>query len=243
MNFQVVTLNQQGGRAYNEDYCGSVTLDEHLNCWVVADGLGGHGGGDVASKLAVDAILNTLAVQPELGIAALNLQFNAAQLAILEGQKQSLSLGHMQTTAVILVTHHDLALWGHVGDTRLYYFHNGVIQQQTSDHSVPQMLVKAGEINLAEIRFHEDRNRLIRSIGGEEIVKPAIEKTPIALHPGDAFLLCTDGFWEYVFEAEMEDDLKQAATTEQWLHLMEQRLLARAPKGNDNYSATAIRVM
>ncbi|MEY3788061.1 MAG: hypothetical protein RLZ75_2268, partial [Pseudomonadota bacterium] len=62
MNFQVATLNQQGGRAYNEDYCGSVTLDEHLNCWVVADGLGGHGGGDVASKLAVDAILNTLAV-------------------------------------------------------------------------------------------------------------------------------------------------------------------------------------
>lgn len=243
MNFQVAIINKQGGREYNEDYCGSVSLGEDFNCWVVADGLGGHGGGDVASKLAVEAMLNAIKVQPEIGVEALNLQFNAAQLVILDEQKQSFKLANMQTTAVILLTHNNLALWGHIGDTRLYYFHVGLVKQQTKDHSVPQMLVNAGEIELLDIRFHEDRNRLTRSIGGEDTAKPYIEKTPITIHSGDAFLLCTDGFWEYVFENEMEDDLKLASTADQWLYLMEQRLLNRAPKGNDNYSATVIRVV
>ena len=243
MNFQVAIISKQGGREYNEDYCGSVSFGEDFNCWVVADGLGGHGGGDVASKLAVEAILNAIKVQPEIGVEALNLQFNAAQSVILDEQKQSFKLAHMQTTAVILLTHNNLALWGHIGDTRLYYFHAGRVKQQTKDHSVPQMLVNAGEIELLDIRFHEDRNRLTRSIGGEDTVKPYIEKTPITIHSGDALLLCTDGFWEYVFENEMEDDLNSASTADQWLYLMEQRLLIRAPKGNDNYSATVIRVL
>lgn len=243
MNFQYATLSMQGGRDYNEDYCDSISLDTNINCWVVADGLGGHGGGDVASKLAVDAILNVIKVRPDMGIKALELQFNAAHMAILDGQKQSLSLGHMQTTAVILLIHNDLAIWGHIGDSRLYYFHDGIINQQTKDHSVPQMLVKTGELDLSEIRFHEDRNRLTRSIGGEDTIKPQIEKAPIPIYQGDTFLLCTDGFWEYVFEAEMEEDLKQASTIDNWLHLMEKRLLARAPQHNDNYSATVIKII
>jgi len=243
MNYQTATINQQGGRDYNEDYCGSVELEDDLKCWAVADGLGGHGGGDVASKFAVKAIVNTLAEDPLLATGTLNLQFNKAQEAVIEGQKHSLKLANMQTTAVVLIAHHELALWGHIGDTRLYYFHEGHLQKQTSDHSVPQMLANAGEIDASEIRFHEDRNRLLRSIGSEVAFKPHLEQNPISLHSGDAFLLCTDGFWEYVFEAEMVEDLNQATSAEQWLKAMELRLLARAPEGNDNYSAIAIRVL
>lgn len=243
MKYQAAMLNQQGGRHYNEDYCGSVELEDHLNCWVVADGLGGHGGGNVAAKLAVEAIVNTFAENPLLAVEALKLQFTEAQAAVIEAQKRSLKLANMQTTAVVLITHNNLALWGHIGDTRLYYFHEGHLPKQTSDHSVPQMLAKAGEIDAAEIRFHEDRNRLLRSIGSEETFKPHLEQSPISLHSGDAFLLCTDGFWEYVFEAEMEEELKQASSAAEWLKAMEQRLLARAPEGNDNYSAIAIKVL
>lgn len=243
MNYQTATLTQQGGRAYNEDYCGFVEPEEQLNCWVVADGLGGHGGGDVASKLAVETMLDTLTEKPLLATETLKLQFDKAQAAVMAGQKSSLKLADMQTTAVALIVQNDLALWGHIGDTRLYYFQEGCLQQQTSDHSVPQMLAKAGEIDAAEIRFHEDRNRLLRSIGSEESFKPYLEQSPISLHSGDAFLLCTDGFWEYVFETEMVEDLKQADSAAEWLKAMELRLLVRAPERNDNYSAIAIRVL
>ncbi len=243
MNYQTAMLNQQGGRDYNEDYYGSIELEDDLKCWTLADGLGGHGGGDVAAQLAVEAIVNTFAENPLLATGTLNLQFNKAQQAVTEGQNRSLKLANMQTTAVVLITHHDLALWGHIGDTRLYYFHEGYLQKQTSDHSVPQLLANAGEIDASEIRFHEDRNRLLRSIGSKEAFKPHLEQSPINLHSGDAFLLCTDGFWEYVFEAEMAEDLQQTRSAVEWRNAMEQRLLARVPEGNDNYSAIAINVL
>ena len=167
----------------------------------------------------------------KLPTGTLCLQFNKAQDAVIEGQKNSLKLANMHTTAVVLIVQHDLALWGHIGDTRLYYFHEGRLQKQTSDHSVPQLLANAGEIDASDIRFHEDRNRLLRSIGSEDSFKPHLEQSPIILHSGDAFLLCTDGFWEYVFEAEMAEDLQQTSSAEQWLKSMELRLLGRAPEG------------
>lgn len=243
MKYQTTTLTQQGGRAYNEDYCGFVEPEEQLGCWVVADGLGGHVGGDVASKLAVEFMLDTFTGKPLLATETLKLQFDNAQAAVMAEQKSSLKLADMQTTAVALIVQNDQALWGHIGDTRLYYFHEGSVHKQTSDHSVPQMLAKAGEIEADEIRFHEDRNRLLRSIGSEESFKPYLEQSPISLYSGDAFLLCTDGFWEYVFETEMEADLDQADSVTGWVTAMELRLLARAPEKNDNYSAIAIRVL
>ena len=181
MKYQTATLTQQGGRAYNEDFCGSVELEDQLSYWVVADGLGGHGGGEVASQLAVEAMLNAIAESPQMSTETLALQFNTAQAAVIEGQKSAFKLARMHTTAVGLIIHHDQALWGHIGDSRLYYFHEGRLQSQTQDHSVPQLLVKAGEIEASEIRFHEDRNRLLRSIGSQETFKPQLEKKPLQL--------------------------------------------------------------
>jgi serine/threonine protein phosphatase PrpC len=82
----------------------------------------------------------------------------------------------------------------------------------------------------------------LRSIGSKDGVKPHIELSAITLVPGDAFLLCTDGFWEHVFENEMELDSVQTTGAEDWLSVMEERLLNRVLPGNDNYSAIAIRV-
>jgi serine/threonine protein phosphatase PrpC len=243
MNVQTATLTGKGGREYNEDYCGTVELDDQLHCWAVADGLGGHGGGDVASKCAVEAMLDSFAETPLPATETLTLLFNQAQEAVLAAQKRSLKLANMQTTAVVLIAQDDQALWGYIGDTRLYYFHEDRLQKQTHDHSVPQKLANAGEIDASDIRFHEDRCRLLRSIGSQETFKPHLELSPITVHTGDAFLLCTDGFWEYVFEEEMAVDLKQAASAADWLNAMEQRLLTRAQEGNDNYSAIAIRMV
>ena len=242
MIYQTAVITQQGGRLYNEDSLGHLGLDDGFGCWVVADGLGGHGGGDVASQLAVETILAGFKDNPLVTSDRLNGLFEQAQSAIIAQQKVNLTLNEMQTTGVVLLVAGNEALWGHVGDSRLYYFSAGQLQKQTCDHSVPQLLVKAGEIEIADIRFHEDRNRLLRSIGGVEDVRPFIEKQTIETHSGDAFLLCTDGFWEYVFEDEMVTDLNQSDNADRWLDLMVQRLQTRAPEHNDNYSAITIRV-
>ena len=239
---QTAILNKQGGRKYNEDSCAHLELNSCLGCWVVADGLGGHGGGDVASNLVIETMLNTFKETATLETDTLQLQFSKAQKVIVDAQKSSLKLSKMQSTVATLIIHNNQALWGYIGDTRLYYFNNGQLQKQTKDHSVPQMLVNAGEITTSQIRNHEDRNRLLRSLGGSEPIKPNLEQEPIFIYPGDAFLLCTDGFWEYILENEMITYLKQTDSAQDWLDMMEVRLLEKVAERNDNYSAIAITI-
>lgn len=96
-----------------------------------------------------------------------------------------------------------------------------------------------GEITPDQIRFHEDRSRVLRALGQDGELKVDIREE--RLSPGrHAFLLCSDGFWEYVLEQEMVDDLAAAASPEEWLDKMRARLIARAPEDNDNNTAAAV---
>jgi serine/threonine protein phosphatase PrpC len=240
VRFETQVLSSAGGRKRNEDVAGFQMLEE-IGCWALADGLGGHGGGALAAKLAVEAILESFRAAPACAPERLRDYFNAADAAIRRAQQEQPRFSRMGATAVVLLSDFQCALWGHVGDSRLYYFEGGKLAAQTRDHSVPQALCNAGEITAAEIRFHEDRNRLLRSLGGDSACRPSIEKPARPVAPGDAFLLCTDGFWEYVTEAEMEQELVRAAAANDWLDGMEQRLKLRARGEHDNYSAVAIR--
>lgn len=239
--FQTATLSRSGGRDYNEDGCGAEEGGGGPACWVVADGLGGHGGGDVASRLCVNAILMAFRKEASLSPRKIEQAFNDAQMAILVNQQES-RLSAMRSTAVMLQSDGRSVLWGHVGDSRLYFFRGGRLAFQTEDHSVPQMMVASGDITTAGIRLHEDRNRLLRTIGNSERLKPTIKGRPVSLEKDDAFLLCTDGFWEYVLETEMEADLAKSKAPQQWLQFMEDRLLQRVTGDNDNYTAAAILV-
>jgi len=113
---------------------------------------------------------------------------------------------------------------------------------QTRDHSVPQALVDAGALQPDMIRNHPDRNQLLRSLGSPGPLHPTLLGHPVALAAGDAFLLCSDGFWEYVLEAEMEQELAEASNPQTWLSRMEARLLWRAPAWHDNYTAIVVLV-
>lgn len=232
--FATAIVSRAGGRAYNEDAC-----DYRDGCWVLADGLGGHGGGEVASRIAVDTVLRTLKHRTPTS-AALKQVVQTANQALHAQQQTDHRLAGMRTTLVILAVDGAMALWAHVGDSRLYHFRNGELASQTEDHSVPQALVKAGELRSADIRHHEDRNRLLRTLGADENPRPAVLPTPTPLASGDAFLLCTDGFWEYVTEQEMEVTLAKSATPEDWLQLMTTRLLTDAEPDNDNFTAMAV---
>ena len=238
MNFRIAKICKQGGRDYNEDTCDYVQTEKGV-ILCLSDGLGGHGGGHIASSICVNeglASLKESSFQPEaLQQAILN-----AQSEILEKQKQDPDLSKMRTTAVFCKLVNGQALWAHVGDSRFYHFSGGQLVFQSKDHSVPQVLASTGEIEVADIRYHEDRNRLTSALGNEDRLKIATEQSPHKVNIGDAFLLCTDGFWENITEVEMQVDMAKSHNVEQWLNLMEIRLLERVNGNHDNYSAIAL---
>lgn len=234
------TLSRPGGRKVNEDAAKGLLMTESQGCWVVADGLGGHGGGDVASKIAVESIITAYADKPEFSAAQLNAMLDVAHQAIARGQQDADRISSMRSTAVVLMLQDAQAWWAHVGDSRLYHFAQGRKVHQTRDHSVPQVMVDAGDIAYDDIRHHEDRNRLTRSLGNRGKLRATIPDQPVEICKGDAFLLCTDGFWEFVTEAEMAIALANSASALEWLTRMEVILIGKAPPGHDNYTATAI---
>ncbi|MBL8173810.1 MAG: serine/threonine-protein phosphatase [Bryobacterales bacterium] len=239
MRFLTHSISRTGGREVNQDAAEHCAAGD-LACWVLADGLGGHGSGEEASRLAAAAVMEAFRAQAECSPSALLAYIGFARNAVLKRQEENAIFSGMRTTLVILVSDMRQALWAHVGDTRLYLFRDGQLARQTLDHSVPQAMVDARQLDAVGIRHHEDRNRLLRSIGGREEVRATIEETPHPLRPGDAFLLCSDGFWEYVTETAMEVDLAKSAAPAEWLRYMELRIRADAPADQDNYSAVAI---
>lgn len=232
-------ISRIGGRPVNEDCTGMHQVGERYG-FFLADGLGGHGKGDMASQTAVQqAILQFEAG----GCSGETLQsiFEAGQAAILERQKQERATQSMKTTLTALLIDDAWIRWGHVGDSRIYYFENNSLVGRTMDHSVPQMLAAAGKIREKDIRHHPDRNRLLRVMGAEW-ERPAYQLAePVKRKGRQAFLLCSDGFWELVNEKEMVKTLKRAADVAQWVEAME-RLVERHGAGTnmDNYSAVAV---
>lgn len=237
---QLVTalLTKAGGRKENQDY-GACLEQGGYGCYLVADGLGGHRGGALASQIAGRAILKAFTASPGASYEGLAGYLEQAREAMLAGMETPYS-SRLKTTLVVLVSDFKSALWAHIGDSRLYYFREGLLRFQTSDHSVPQQLLKSGAITAEQLRTHEDRNRLTAAFDGGDLERIVYAAGPVSLEPGDAFLLCSDGFWEYVYESEMEADLSHSAEPGRWLELMEERLLARVEDGNDNYTALAV---
>lgn len=235
---QYKLLTNKGTRELNEDYVGMTQRDGRF-LFVLADGLGGHGRGDIASKLVVEQLIQfymASVVIPELEEC-----IEYTQEKLLQKQKQERDTGGMKTTIVILEIAEDRVRWGHVGDSRLYAFSKNKVIARTLDHSVPQMLVATGEIKEKDIRGHEDRNRLLR-VMGTEWNKKMYELTQwFPLKNYQAFLLCSDGFWELLEEKYMERSLKKASSVEEWLSLMEAIVVKKGKnKEMDNYSAIVV---
>ena len=229
------SLSDKGGKQINDDTAAIFRNGGNVRVFV-GDGLGGYAGGKQASEASAKALKD--ACRGNMHTDAQLIQAAAdANRAVFDLQKRT--GGKMKTTMVFLSIEKDTARWMHVGDTRLYIFKDGVRVFQTADHSVSYMAVLMGEITMDQIRFHEDRNRVLRALGGDNAKADISPETE--LQSGrDAFLMCTDGFWEYVYEPEMEELLLTAETPQQWLEEMEKILLSRVPSDNDNYTAAAV---
>lgn len=231
-------ISNKGDREYNED-CTTLCKKAKRYVFGLADGLGGHGHGDVASALAMEALQEQ--EETEELRESLAGCFEIAQKKVEKEKSSRPECAGMMTTLTVLELRKAQVGWGHIGDSRIYYFQNGKLVSHTLDQSVPQMLVNMKEIQESEIRHHPDRNRLLCSIGMEWGDKPYRIDEVIRREGKQQFLLCTDGFWEYIEEADMERLLQKSLTPRQWLRRMEKLVRINGKEYEmDNYSAVAV---
>jgi serine/threonine protein phosphatase PrpC len=237
-NMETLTaaFSDKGGRPHNEDSY-QWFLSGKRGVWVVADGLGGMSGGELASGFITQYIKTFAPSLKDFGEETLLVLFNDANKALIEEQEKQKMRNGMRTTAVTAFIENGRIISVHFGDSRFYYFRRGELLFQSRDHSMSQVAVDLGEIDLKDIRFHEDRSRVLKVLGNGEVLQIRTPSYTETVAPGDAFILCTDGFWELIYEEEMTACLQRSATTEDWLANMLDILRSRLDAGSDNYTA------
>jgi PPM family protein phosphatase len=235
-------------RRKNEDH---VSTNADIGTFVLADGMGGHRGGEVASAIAVNTVLEYLEVQlPQLtpGEIDENLGYTGESLAareaviqanhkIYDSARQQPQYEGMGTTLVVAVFYLDRLSIAHVGDSRLYRFRQDQLEQLTSDHTMRQELVDRGFYTEQEARSMVQRNLVTRALGVDESVAVDIQEELVL--PGDLYALCSDGLYDMLDEEVIAralgacDDLQQCA----------QKLidLANSNGGKDNISLILVR--
>lgn len=235
MKLDIYPYTNKGSRDHNEDSYGIKSANgRHIA--VLCDGLGGHNCGEVASENAVNGLIKGLSIIQSLQKDHVMTVLRTVNNAILKMQESKPELRGMRTTAVGCIAAGTEMHYFNVGDSRFYYFSNGSLSNMSKDHSVSQMSVDLGEMSFDEIRFDNNRNRLIKVLGEKDTADVGTVYTPIKCRPGDAFLLCSDGFWEYVLEDEMEIDLSKAKNSKEWIESMLVRLLLKRTGNNDNFT-------
>lgn len=235
MKISAFSYTSRGGRAHNEDSV-RCRAEGDRGVFVVADGLGGHQSGEVASALAADTLFDSCLQAETLDGDGLTALFRAANQQIISQQAQE-GQGDMKTTAAVLVLDRTQALRAHIGDSRVYHFSGGELLSVTQDHSVTYKKYLGGEISYMDIYHDDDRSSLLRTLG-KPTCQPEAAVEPV--QAGDAFVLCSDGFWEFVYNEEMLLDLAKAQSPEHWAQLMLLRHIRRIPPGNVNFSLITV---
>ena len=205
-------------RKNNEDYCmGEIiqTEDDCIGIFALADGMGGHKKGEVASKIAVDSIIDFLKenILKSCGIKmdylddVIKQGYNYANQKIFDKVSEDSSCEGMGTTLVVAVIYKDDMIMANVGDSRGYLLHNDEFRRITRDHSVVEELVNANLITEEEARVHPRRNQITRAMGAEEIIIVDIFREKI--EKGDMILLATDGLTGCVEDEDIKNIIKQ----------------------------------
>ncbi len=198
---------------------------------VVADGMGGHKGGETASAMTVEEIKKSISQ----GIGLKESIENANTLVYQRASENPQLMG-MGTTVVLCEVLGDRVNIAYVGDSRAYMLHNGQLKQLTHDHSIVQQLIDSGTITEEQAKYHPQRNLITRAVGTE----PTIESDTVTadFSDGDSLLICSDGLSSYVEEGEIADILKTGKSSEIIVSLID---AANKAGGKDNVTAVLIR--
>ena len=241
-DFALASRSERGARTGNEDDLR--TGQQGLQCHaVLADGAGGHARGAEAARRVVEGVQAALcAPGAAFDPATLTAALHGVHATLQQAQAGAVGRERMHATVVALWIdgRSDCALWSHVGDSRLYRLRYGAIERLTADDSVVQRLLESGALTAEQAVHHPMKNQLLAAMGMDERIEPHTPGTPVALEDGDAFLLCTDGWWGPLAESEMLATLREADTPAGWLAAMHRCIDARSGPEQDNYSAIAL---
>ena len=228
-------------RRQNQDAYGMDSIDEtgQVIC-VVCDGMGGPAGGDIASRIAVAAFLQSVKDNLRPGMAPEQIRevcayaAGVANTAIRQEVAVRAEYRGMGTTLVAAVSYDGGVVVSNVGDSRAYLIQPGGIRRVSKDHSLVERLVDLGDITEAEARTHPKRNYITRALGPEE--STLCDGFIVPMETGDFILLCTDGLVETVTDQEMYDEVRAATDMDQCL----QRLLEISKRNGAADNVTAV---
>lgn len=228
-------------RSRNEDSY-ALSLEDHL--FVVADGMGGHGHGDIASQIAVRALKEKFAATASGAegdyVVAERLQrsFAHAHDKIRQAGEEDTSLRGMGTTLIAAVVEDHSAVIGHVGDSRAYALRGSTLTQLTEDHSWVREQVAAGHLSADQAREHPFKSVVTRALGGEQEVDVDLRR--VRLQAGDLLILCSDGLTSMLTDDEIAGLLNQGGTTSE----MSERLVTAANErgGADNITVIILAI-
>lgn len=235
--FEISYISEQGGRPVNEDSVAVTDMGDSI-LLSAADGLGAHGGGDIAAKIASDVAKEEYMKITTLKAAAIHNIFQTIDDAIVAGQTDKLK---MKTTLACVFCRHNRIYAAHLGDTRIYTFKNGKEMYFTADHSVAYEEVMKNHGTPDDIRKNPNRHILKAALGVGKIRPPDMFRQKIKNNL--SVLICSDGFWEYVSEDEMLESLANTTTAHDWLASMLKCHSEKIDKFNDNYSAICLRII
>ena len=234
-------------RKNNED---AYLIDDKTGLYVVADGIGGSEGGEVASRIAVDTLAETIpnllqekdrprhsgvVCEAESENSLLRQAFTIANNEIRRAAEQTPELSSMGTTVAMILLNDDFACVAHAGDSRAYLLRSGELKQLTADHSFVVEQIRAGVMTLEQAKISPYRHVITRALGANDEVLPEVSQ--LRVQKGDRFLLCTDGLTEMVSDEDIGRILGRAAPRE-----AVQQLLAAANSagGVDNITAVVV---
>ncbi|HBP19842.1 MAG TPA: Stp1/IreP family PP2C-type Ser/Thr phosphatase [Planctomycetes bacterium] len=236
-------------RTENQDFFGYWEPDEDRlfdlkgRLAVVCDGMGGHSGGEIASRLAVKAIIdNYEQAESENIVEALRASIELANRQVYNEGQRLKELDGMGTTVTALVHRRDMVYFGQVGDSRAYLIRGGAMKQMTKDHSLVQQLVDEGLLDKSEMESHPDKNVILRSLGVKPEVEVDVSHIPIA--NGDLFLICSDGLSGLVTDDEMLALVNAGVSGQKALRQICEDLVnqANAAGGHDNITVQLLRI-
>lgn len=228
-------------REKNEDYL-ETFKSTFGDVFIVCDGMGGHLGGEVASRLAITSAKNVILQNPQKITATKDIikaAIREANINVFKRSKEDPNLKGMGTTIVIAIVNNGILYYGHVGDSRLYIVRGSRIYQLTHDHSFVQTLVDKGLITDEEAENHPRKNEITRALGIAEAVIPDISEKALMLYKGDKLILCTDGLSNMVSDRDIYEVVKETTPLEAADKLID---MANMAGGNDNITLQVISV-
>ena len=213
--------------------------DELGRFFIVADGMGGHAGGQEASRIATEVIHSYLAENwdgPLSSEVLLKEAVEKANFSIIEDQQAHPERRDMGTTVVVLIFREDKPWCAHVGDSRLYRLRSSQLEQITDDHTWVGMALKKGEINAEQAKFHPWRHVLSQCLGREDLQHIDIQEFEVK--PGDRLLICSDGLTEEV----TDEQIKASLTNLESFQTTAQELIdtAKTAGGSDNITVVIV---